>query len=76
VDTGENQPMTERKAGTEIVRLLLESGPVLKISKASDRSKKNLYIYFFQRPGILKIEKPVAHGHKVLIQFYMMNQSL
>jgi hypothetical protein len=47
VDTGENRPMTDREAGTEIMTWLPESGPT---------PKKNLYnlLFFFINEALQK----------------------
>jgi hypothetical protein len=59
--------MTEREARTEND---VASGLILRISKGFHRRNYNIYIDFYLLPGIIKILKPAAHEHKVLIQFY------
>jgi hypothetical protein len=68
VDTGENRPMAEREASTEV----MNDAPcrqIFRIIKGFYRSKQNHYIYFSLQAGILKIQKPTTHGHEVLIKF-------
>ncbi len=80
MDSGEIWPMTERKAGEEIMmRLLVQS---LKIVRGFHKSKLNFIFIFFSSIMQPKTLKLAAHERKVFFKFkglkniYLVNQSL
>ncbi len=69
VETIENWPMTKKEAAGTDTKMAL-SDQSLKLAKTFIEVCK-IFFYFSLRPGILKMWKLEAHGHKVMIQFYI-----